>query len=62
MNLADTGVNQAAAERRRRLARALDDCLPDTSRDETSEGWGEPGDPVDADQERLQRDVPPHHG
>ena len=46
---------------RRRLAAALGDPLPEGTRDETGEGWGE----RDADtggEEWLRDQVPPHHG
>ena len=44
----------------RRRADRLGDLLPSTTRDETVEGWGDRDD-VDSD-DRLQREVPPHHG
>ncbi|KQV75589.1 hypothetical protein ASC61_11570 [Aeromicrobium sp. Root344] len=47
-------------ERRRRAAELLGDLLPDTTRDETSEGWGEK-ESSSRDDDYL-RDVPPHHG
>ncbi|WP_370617996.1 hypothetical protein [Mumia sp. Pv 4-285] len=49
-------------ERRRRLraARLLGEVVPETTRDETSEGWSE-RDSGGRDDE-LRRDVPPHHG
>jgi hypothetical protein len=34
--------------------------LPDTTRDERDLGWGDP--PERNDDERLLREVPPHHG
>ncbi|RKS68563.1 hypothetical protein CLV35_3691 [Motilibacter peucedani] len=39
-----------------------DPLLPDTTTDERDEGWGERPEPSDADDERLRREVPPHHG
>jgi hypothetical protein len=33
--------------------------LPDHTRDEDATGWGEP---AYDDDERLRREVPPHHG
>jgi hypothetical protein len=55
------------AERRRRRAAVFGDVLPEATGDERGDGWGEqpegdgPGaeDPAD---ERLRREVPPHHG
>lgn len=47
-------------ERRRKAAELLGDLLPDTTSDETAEGWGEK-DPASRDDDYL-RDVPPHHG
>jgi hypothetical protein len=39
-----------------------DRILPDRTSDEQDVGWGDrPADDA-ADDERLQRDVPPHHG
>lgn len=37
-----------------------EDLLPDRTRDERDEGWGE-REPAD-DDERFLREVPPHHG
>ncbi len=48
---------------RRRSAVRPDDgepVLPDTTRDERDLGWGDP--PERNDDERLLREVPPHHG
>jgi hypothetical protein len=36
------------------------DVLPDRSRDEVAEGWSEDRQERDPD-ERLRREVPPHH-
>ncbi|MFD1825812.1 MULTISPECIES: hypothetical protein [Mumia] len=57
------GERTAAEERRRRLraARLLGDVVPETTRDETAEGWGERDSSRSRDDE-LRRDVPPHHG
>ena len=50
-------------ERRRRLAAAFGDALPERTRDECPEGWGErPVTGGSADDEWLRREVPPHHG
>ncbi len=46
--------------RRRRAAELIGDLEPQTSRDETAEGWNEDGDTSREDE--LLRDVPPHHG
>lgn len=46
--------------RRRRAEQLLGDLLPETTRDETDEGWNEQkGDTRD---DEMRRDVPPHHG
>ncbi|MEV7398755.1 hypothetical protein [Aeromicrobium sp. NPDC092404] len=47
-------------ERRRRAAELLGDLLPDTTTDESPEGWGE-RESSSRDDDYL-RDVPPHHG
>ena len=48
------------ADRRRRAERLLGELLPDTTGDETDEGWNEnDGDTRD---DEMRRDVPPHHG
>jgi hypothetical protein len=46
--------------RRARLARIFGDELPDTTSDERDEGREEPSGT--GNDERLRRDVPPHHG
>ena len=48
------------AARRRRAAELLGDLLPDTTSDETDEGWSESGGT--SRDEELLGDVPPHHG
>ncbi len=54
------GPDGAERKRRRRAERMLGDLLPDTTGDETDEGWSETdGDSRD---DELHRDVPPHHG
>ena len=52
---------KADRERRRRKAEELlGDLMPDTTSDETDEGWSEQkGGSRDVE---LRRDVPPHHG
>lgn len=47
-------------QRRRRAAELLGDLEPQTSRDETAEGWNE--DSGTSREDELLRDVPPHHG
>jgi hypothetical protein len=42
-----------------RKAERLGDLMPDVTLDESASGWGD--DDGDAD-ERLRREVPPHHG
>lgn len=46
-------------DRRRRAERLLGDLVPETTGDETDEGWSEQDD--DTRDDELQRDVPPHH-
>jgi hypothetical protein len=53
----DAAKDQA---RRRRADRLLGDLVPETSMDETDEGWSESEDSPRDDE--LRRDVPPHHG
>lgn len=45
---------------RRRNADRLGELLPEQTRDDTANGWGDE-DEDDADG-RLRREVPPHHG
>ena len=37
------------------------EVLPDRTRDEDAEGWSEDGFSEDDQDERLRREVPPHH-
>lgn len=53
-------LSKHEVERRRRAAELLGDLLPDTTTDETAEGWGERAS-SSRDDDYL-RDVPPHHG
>ena len=53
-------LSKEEIERRRRAAELLGDLLPDTTTDETAEGWGE-RESSSRDDDYL-RDVPPHHG
>ena len=55
-----TKLSKHEVERRRRAAELLGDLLPDTTTDETAEGWSEQ-DSSSRDDDYL-RDVPPHHG
>ncbi len=52
------------AERRRRLAAAFGDALPDRTNDERPDGWGESASPSGGagDEDWLRSQVPPHHG
>lgn len=54
----------AEVERERRLAEAFQDVLPEGTRDEDSEGWGDRTKPEGSsrDEEWLHRQMPPHHG
>lgn len=56
----EPGKPAGDVERRRRAAELLGDLLPDTTRDESPEGWGE-RESTSRDDDFL-RDVPPHHG
>jgi hypothetical protein len=54
---------QREAERRRRLAAAFGESMPEQTRDESGEAWGErPAKDDEHDDEWLGRQVPPHHG
>ncbi|WP_332643952.1 hypothetical protein [Aeromicrobium sp.] len=53
-------LTEKEVARRRRAAELLGDLIPDTTSDDTDEGWGERAAPT-SDEEYL-RDVPPHHG
>jgi len=52
------------AERRRRLAAAFGDPLPESTSDDRPEGWGDGASPRGGagDEEWLRSQVPPHHG
>lgn len=53
--------SESESERdRRRRAERLGKLLPDTTSDETDEGWNEKED--DTRDDEMRRDVPPHHG
>jgi hypothetical protein len=51
-------------ERRRRLAAAFGEVLPDRTGDERGDGWGEgsSGERSARDDEWFRSQVPPHHG
>jgi hypothetical protein len=51
------GGDRARPDQRSRSDDRLGDLLPDVTRDESASGWGDDGDP----DERLTREVPPHH-
>ena len=52
--------SKSERDRRLRAERLLGELLPDTTGDETDEGWNEKeGDTRD---DEMRRDVPPHHG
>ncbi|MGA8994711.1 MAG: hypothetical protein WB441_10445 [Nocardioidaceae bacterium] len=50
-----------AVERRRRRARVFGEVLPESSRDERGEQWGERDRPG-RDDDWFTHQVPPHHG
>jgi hypothetical protein len=47
-------------QRRRRRAAVFGEVLPESTRDDSADGWSEP-ERRDSD-EWLRRQVPPHHG
>jgi hypothetical protein len=60
MSSEDHAQDAAERKKRRRRAAKLGDLLPDTTSDESDEGWNEKeGDTRD---DEMRRDVPPHHG
>lgn len=59
--MASDAERAAERARRERAARLLGDLLPETTRDESPEGWGDEPRGTSRDDE-LKRDVPPHHG
>lgn len=59
----DRKQREQDVERRRRLAAAFGEALPDRTRDECADAWGEsPSRGGAGDEEWLRRQVPPHHG
>jgi hypothetical protein len=58
---ADPDAGSEEDRRRRRRAEVFGDVLPDSTGDDRPDRWGE-GEPVDATEEWLRRQVPPHHG
>jgi hypothetical protein len=50
------------AERRRRLAEAFGEALPESTRDDRPESWGESSSRGGGSDEWLRSQVPPHHG
>ena len=58
--MTSSGPDARERERRRRAAELLGDLMPETTSDETDEGWGDRTGPSRDDE--LLRDVPPHHG
>ena len=52
--------DETPAERKRRLAAVFGDVLPDTTSDERDDA--DTAGPVDAGEEWLKAQVPPHHG
>lgn len=49
---------QEREERRRRLAEIFGEVLPEQTKDDAAEPDAQP----DGDDERIRREVPPHHG
>jgi hypothetical protein len=52
----------AEAARERRRARVFGDVLPEATRDDRADGWGDPEQGGRSGEEWLRRQVPPHHG
>lgn len=52
---------ESDAVRRQRRARVFGETLPDATRDERGDDWGERED-RGGSEEWLRREVPPHHG
>ena len=50
------------AERRRRLAEAFGEALPESAREDRPESWGESSSAGGDSDEWLRSQVPPHHG
>lgn len=57
----DAETAEAERRRRRRAAELLGELLPETTSDETGQGWGDRSGSGGRDDE-MRRDVPPHHG
>ena len=57
-----TGAEQQDRLRRRRRADVFGEVLPEGTRDDRGDGWGERESGGDATEEWLRRQVPPHHG
>ena len=61
--MTDDERNRADAQRRRRMALAFGDALPEHTRDESADAWGDaPPRGGAGDEEWLRSQVPPHHG
>ncbi len=54
-------AEEDAVRRRRRRARVFGETLPDATRDERGDEWGEQED-RGGSEDWLRRQVPPHHG
>ena len=52
--------SESRRNKRRKAEKLLGDLLPDTTSDESDEGWSE--EQGDSRDDELRRDVPPHHG
>lgn len=59
-DLSDAEATAAERDRRRKLAAAFEGPLPEGTKDESGEAWGERDGGRDEDWFRSQ--VPPHHG
>lgn len=59
----DRKQREQDAERRRRLAAAFGDALPEQTGDERPDAWGDKAAQADdAGDDWLRSQVPPHHG
>jgi len=58
----DPAETESEAARRRRRARVFGDVLPEATRDDQVDGWGEGQRGPEGSDEWLRGEVPPHHG
>ena len=61
MSEQDKDDTKAAAEKARRRAKVFGEVLPEGTRDERGDAWGDRRSAAGSE-EWLRRQVPPHHG